>query len=336
MRRYGEHIVTAINRSELLYLSRDDVMRVGLSMKEIVDAVSTVLREKGEGRIEMPPKPGVHPRPDAFIHAMPAYVPALEAAGVKWVSGYPANQEKGLPYISGLLVLNDPENGLPTMVSDCTWITAMRTAAASGVAARHLVREEARVLAVLGCGVQGRTHLEALTLTVPTLDRVQAYDTSRSVLSAYAAWARETFDVEVMEADGPKNAVRGADVIVTAGPILKTPRPVILPDWIAPGALACPIDFDSYFTGAALRAADLFITDDVDQLRYYQAVGYFRDIPAVDGELGGVVARGTPAREDDRQRIVVMNLGIAIEDMAVAGLLLERATAAGIGVRLPL
>ena len=78
----------------------------------------------GEGRVEMPPKPGIHTRKDAFIHAMPAYIPSLESAGIKWVSGYPENQKKGLPYISGLLILNDPETGIPISVMDATWITA--------------------------------------------------------------------------------------------------------------------------------------------------------------------------------------------------------------------
>src|SRR5688572_33247791 len=110
----------------VLYLSRTDVERVDLSMRDIIDSVADVFREKGEDRIEMPPKPGIHPAPDAFIHAMPAYVPALRAAGVKWVSGYPQNRARGLPYIAGLIVLNDPETGLPTMIADCAWITAMR------------------------------------------------------------------------------------------------------------------------------------------------------------------------------------------------------------------
>ena len=82
----------------------------------------------------MPPKPGVHSRPDAFIHAMPAYIPALRAIGMKWVSGYPENQARGLPYITGLLILNDDETGLPLAVMDCTWITAMRTGAATALA----------------------------------------------------------------------------------------------------------------------------------------------------------------------------------------------------------
>jgi ornithine cyclodeaminase/alanine dehydrogenase len=94
--------------------------------------------EKGKGRAEMSSKPGIHPRLNAFLHAMLACIPSLESAGVKWVSGCPENQKKGLPYISGLLILNDPE---PTTVMDCTWITPKRTGAAMAVAARYLARK---------------------------------------------------------------------------------------------------------------------------------------------------------------------------------------------------
>ena len=120
---------------EILYLSQADVARVGPSMAEIIDALEVAFREKGLGRTEMPPKPGIHPgEGDNFIHAMPAYIPALRSAGLKWVSGYPGNADRGLPYIAGLLILNDVDTGLPLAVMDCVWITAMRTGAASAVA----------------------------------------------------------------------------------------------------------------------------------------------------------------------------------------------------------
>src|SRR5580765_2142752 len=125
---------------EILYLSRADVIDVGLSMQEIIRAVEEMFREKGEGRVEMPPKPGIHTQPDAFIHAMPAYIPALKSAGIKWASGYPGNQKRGIPYITGLLILNDPETGIPLAVMDCAWITAQRTGAATAVAAKYLAR----------------------------------------------------------------------------------------------------------------------------------------------------------------------------------------------------
>ncbi len=127
-----------MSEHKILYLSRADVEAAGVTMREVIDALAVAFGEHGRGRTEMPPKPGIHTMPDAFIHAMPAFIPAMHAAGLKWVGGYPTNQAKGLPYITGLLILNDDETGFPLAVMDCTWITAMRTGAAS--AARALPR----------------------------------------------------------------------------------------------------------------------------------------------------------------------------------------------------
>ncbi len=97
------------------YLSRQQVEETGISMAEMIEVVEAMFRDKGHGRVEMPPKPGIHTRPDAFIHAMPAYLPGAGAAGMKWISGYPANQARGLPYISGLMILNDDDTGIPQL-----------------------------------------------------------------------------------------------------------------------------------------------------------------------------------------------------------------------------
>jgi ornithine cyclodeaminase/alanine dehydrogenase len=118
---------------KVLYLSRADVETVNLSMKEIIDLLEKAFLEKGNSRVEMPPKPGVHTMPDAFIHAMPAYIPSMRSAGIKWVSGYPENFKRGLPYITGLMILNDVDTGIPYAIMDCAWITAMRTGAASAL-----------------------------------------------------------------------------------------------------------------------------------------------------------------------------------------------------------
>ena len=104
----------------ILYLSREDVESVGLDMRTIIDLLEQAFKEKGQGKVEMPPKPGIHTMPDAFIHAMPAYIPSMKSAGIKWVSGYPENFKRGLPYISGLLILNDVETGIPYAIMDCT------------------------------------------------------------------------------------------------------------------------------------------------------------------------------------------------------------------------
>jgi ornithine cyclodeaminase/alanine dehydrogenase len=322
--------------SELLYLSRADVEKVGLPMAEIIAAVEEVFREKGEGRVEMPPKPGIHPAPDAFLHAMPALVASAGAAGIKWVGGFPRNPNRGLPTISGLLILNDPGTGLPLAVMDCTWITAKRTAAASAVAGKYLARPDAGRLAVIGCGVQGRSHLEAMLVQFPGLRQVAAYDRTPENLRRYVQEMQAAHGLPVIAAADYESAVREADIIVTAGDILKEPKPAIRPEWIQPGAFCMPVDFDALFTPKAIRAMDLFYTDDVAQMEFYRTAGYFRTTPLAQGDLGEVVTGKKPGRTSRAQRTMAMHLGLAIEDMVTAIRIYQRAMEQGVGTRMPL
>jgi len=267
-----------MNTDTVLYLSRKDVEAADLSMPEIIDALDSMFKEKGEGRVEMPPKPGIHTRKDAFIHAMPAYIPSLQSAGMKWVSGYPDNQKKKLPYISGLLILNDPDNGIPIAVMDATWITAQRTGAATGVAAKYLARKESSNVGILACGVQGRSNLEALSC-VFEIKKVKAFDIYPEVAARFATEMTEVVQAEIEIVNHPKEAVVGLDLVVTSGPILKNPDPVIEAGWLAEGSFASPVDFDSYWKADALRQADKLATDDISQMEYYRESGYFKDTP---------------------------------------------------------
>ena len=319
----------------LRYLSRRDVEALALPMADVIAAVEAAFREKGNGTAEMPPKPGVHPLPDAFIHAMPAYLQEMGAAGLKWVSGFPQNQARGLPYIAGLFVLNDVETGFPLAVMDCTWITGARTGAATAVAAKHLARPSSSTAGILACGVQGRTNLEALSC-VFGLTRVHAYDLDPERARRYAAEMSARLSVEVISVPTPEDAVRGMDLVVTSGPILKRPTPTIPAGWLAPGAFASPVDFDSYWTPEALAEVDLLATDDVAQMSYYRTVGYFARTPEPYGDLGELVTGRKPGRASEDQRTMSMNLGLAIEDVATARILYEKAVAAGAGVELPL
>jgi len=322
--------------SELLYLSRADVEKVGLPMAEIIAAVEAVFREKGEGRVEMPPKIGVHPAPDAFLHAMPGFVARARAMGIKWVGNFPENSAHGLPTISGLVVLNDSTTGLPLAVMDCTWITAKRTAAASAVAGKYLAIKDAAWLAIIGCGVQGRSHVEAMLVQFPTIRLVKAYDRVRANLERFVQEMQATHGVNMVAAEDCELAVRNADIIVTAAEILKHPTSVIRPEWIKPGAFCMPVDFDSQFTPEAIGAMDLFYTDDVAQMAFYRTLGYFQGTPAVQGDLGEVVAGRKPGRTSPAQRTMAMHLGLAIEDMVTAVRIFEQAAIQGIGTRLPL
>ncbi len=323
--------------NQILYLSNADVKEVGLTMAEIIDALEIAFKEKGAGRTEIPPKPGVHPGGgDNFIHAMPAYIPALKSTGIKWVSGFPENSKKGLPYISGLLIFNDVDTGIPLAVMDCIWITGVRTGAATALSARYLARSDSSVVGVLGCGVQGRTNVEALNVFFP-LKKVVAYDVSHEAATAYAGEIEKRFGLDVNIVTDPREAVADCDIVVTAGPILKKPHATIQAGWLKEGAFASLVDYDSYWQPAAMKETDKFCTDDTPQLMYAkEKAGYFQDIPEIHADLGELATGQKPGRESESERIMTANLGLAIDDFSVAPLLYKKALEKGIGTKLPL
>ena len=324
---------------ELVYLSRADVEALGMTMREVIDALDLGFAAKGRGDTEMPPKPGIHTRPDCFIHAMPAYVRGLEVAGLKWVSGYPPNPAGGLPYITGLLVLNDCETGVPLAVMDCAWVTAMRTGASAGISAKYLARAGSDTVAIVGCGVQARTSLMALVEELPALAEVRCYDllpeaTARFIAEMAAAYPAPRF----VTCTSAPEAVRPADVVVTAVPIVADPSPDLDAGMLKEGGLAVSLDYDSAWTADAMRECDKFVSDDVGQLLATKHHGvYFGGIPAtINADLGELAAGLKPGRQSDAERIFSMNMGIAVDDVVTARVLYERALERGAGVRLPL
>jgi alanine dehydrogenase len=306
--------------SSLLFLSRAEVGELLPAVDEQLDLVEHTYRALAAGRVELPPKPGVHPRKDSFLHAMPAYLRDDDVVTLKWVAGYPANKERGLPYITGLIVVNDAETGLPLAIMDGAEITAARTAAASGVCVRHFAPEGWSRAAILGCGEQGIFHARLLRALNPEAV-IRAWDPHRERIERLAEFAEAAADWE--------EAVARAEVVVTAGPIIEDPSPPIRPEHLGERWLALPIDFDFYFGAEAVGAAGLFLADDVDQFEYYRELGHFRDWPAPLGNVGEGLGR-----EDVPERVLCCNLGIGALDAAFANVVLERAQAAGVGIEL--
>jgi len=324
---------------ELVYLSQADVVGLDMSMREVLDALDLGFAAKGRGNTEMPPKPGIHTRPDCFIHAMPAYVKELEVAGLKWVSGYPPNPAKGLPYITGLLVLNDCDTGVPLAVMDCAWVTAMRTGASAGISARYLARAGSDSAAIVGCGVQARTSLMALVEELPALAEVRCYDLVPEATQKYIAEMSAQFPtLQFVTCESAPDAVRPADVVVSAVPIVVDPRPDLDAGMLKEGGLAVSLDYDSAWTSAAMKECGKFCSDDIGQLLATKEHGvYFGGIPdAIHADLGDLAAGTRPGRENETERIFSMNMGIAVDDMVTARVLYERALKRGAGVRLPL
>jgi alanine dehydrogenase len=297
-------------------LARADVARLLPGLHEQVDLVENTYVAVANGEVELPPKPGIHPRDDAFIHAMPAYLRGQDVAAMKWVSGYPGNAARGLPYISGVIIVNDPATGVPLAFMDAAEITAARTAAASGACIRRWAPEGWRTAAVLGVGEQGRYHLGILRALNPSAE-IRVFDPNP------AQYAR----VEGVEpAPSARAAVETAQVIVTAGPILDQPDPPLSRDWLGDGYLLLPLDFDSYAQASCVRSTDWFVVDDVPQFDYYREHGVFADWPRPRGSVGEALREGWGGT-----RIACVNLGIGALDAAFAAAALRAAEQAGSG-----
>ncbi len=233
--------MSGADRPPIRYLSAADVLAAMPDLDERLALAERTLTAL-VADAELPPKIGVHPRPaGSFAHAMPAFLRgadpdgADDLVGMKWVAGYATNNAHGLPAISAVVVLNDPATGLPTAILDGGPITAMRTAAVSGVAIRRFApRVEGRPLraGLIGAGTQGHSHLAVLGGVLPGVE-LTVFDRHPDRAAALAEEAAATAGIgTVAVASESRAAVEGADVVVTAasfGPV----RQVMTGDWLA-------------------------------------------------------------------------------------------------------
>jgi ornithine cyclodeaminase/alanine dehydrogenase len=303
--------------SSIRVLARAEVATLLPDVLGQIDLVEHTYLAIAQGRVEQPPKPGIHPRPNAFIHAMPAYLRDGDVAALKWVSGYPENAQRGLPYISGVIVVNVAETGLPAAVMDAAEITAARTAAASGVCIRRWAPSGWRKACVLGLGVQGEYHIRILQTLNPALE-IHAYDPNPRRV--------EHFEGVVRAHETPRAAVAGADIVITAGPILEDPDPPISWGWLEQRCLLLPLDFNSYVQASTIDRTALFVVDDVVQFEYYRESGYFSGWPSPAGSVGDALLG-----DWDGEAVSCVNLGVGALDAAFAATVLSRAEREAVG-----
>jgi ornithine cyclodeaminase/alanine dehydrogenase-like protein (mu-crystallin family) len=325
----------------LRYLSAADVTaampplpeRLGLAERTMTALV---------GSAELPPKVAIHPRPDgSFVHAMPAYLRGEaddgsdDRIGMKWVAGFATNHAAGLPAINAVVVLNDALTGVPVAILDGGPITALRTAAVSGVViARFAPRITARAtrISLIGAGVQGHSHVPVLGHVLPGLE-LTLFDRHRERAEALAEFARTQDGVAgVHVAESARVAVGDADVVVTAasfGPL----RQVMTSDWLVPHALVVPVDYATYCSASLAREAALFLVDDRGQFLANRDAGLFDDYPEPAATLGeAILAEVGPP---DEGRVIVSHLGVGLADVIFADAILRRAVSAGLGLDLP-
>ena len=269
--------------NEMLVLNRRDLEGLNLGWGEIIDVLEDAFGQKARGLVQNPPKPKVTSREDAFIHAMPAYLGGSDRIGLKWVAGYEQNNAKGLPYIYGVMIMNDPETGRPIAMLDGGWITEMRTPGVSGVTMRH-VPGDPQHLAIVGCGLQGRRHLEVALEVHPELKKVTVYDRNTERASEFLAGAG---DRETRVAESPTDAVDGADLVITT--ITVPLEPKLDCSNTDPNALLLPVDYDDALSPEAFNDAVVYCVDDLGQYESVADILYFFGLPKPRStdEIGG-------------------------------------------------
>ena len=316
----------------LPYLSADDVLAAMPPLGEQLHLAERALVALADGSAELPAKIGVHPRsPASFGHAMPAYLRGrdpdggADLLGMKWVVGYPANGDLGLPTIAAVIVMNDPATGRPLAILDGGPVTAARTAAISGVAIHRFAPPPASggryQVAILGAGVQGRAHVPIVGHVLPgaTIHVVDRHP-DRAQALARVAEATPGIGAARVAKDSPE-AVAGADVVICAvsfGPV----RQVMTNDWLAPDALVVPVDYATTCAAEVARDAALFLVDETGQFLANRAAGLFDDYPDPATTLGAAILDSV--HRPPAGRVVVTHLGTGIADLVFASAILAR------------
>ncbi|MEM2782493.1 MAG: hypothetical protein QXQ55_01735, partial [Candidatus Hadarchaeales archaeon] len=274
------------------------------------------------------------------FRVMPAYLEVGEEAGVKVVNVHPGNPKRGLPTIMATILLIDPSTGVPLAIMGGTLITALRTGAAGGVAARYLARKDSRVVGMVGAGVQARAQLRALK-EVLEVEKVKVVSAHPSEARKYAEEVRKEHGIEVEEVKGVEEAVRDSDIVVTTTP---SRVPLVRSEWISDGTHLNAIGADApgkqEMEPELLRRAKV-VVDDLEQALHSGEVnvpfskGLFRK-EDIYGELGEIVVGKKLGRTSPEEITLFDSTGLAIQDVAVAWLVYRKAQRLGKGEEIEL
>jgi len=323
-----------------LLLSEKDVRAV-LSMDDLIDTMSAALVQFSTAAVQQPLRTVVavsqpEPRGGGFYAVMPAFIPQPAALGTKLVTVYESNAARALPTHLATIVLLDPETGELQAILDGRYITEARTAAVSAVSARHLARPDARVLAIVGSGVQARSHIEAL-IRVRRFDEIRVWGRDPGRLFSLVEEMLPRVGTRLVPVESVRDAVRDAAIVAL---VTAAREPVVERGWIAPGAHICAVGAcrpdQREMDTALVRDARLFVDSRSGALAEAGDIvmpireGAFT-ASHIAGELGEVIGGQVKGRQSADEITIFKSLGMAVEDVAAARLAWERASERGLG-----
>lgn len=307
-----------------LLLSRNEVRDL-LEMSAVIQAVEQAFKDLGQGKAQMPAKAYLVLDQGDF-RAMPA---ALQGAvGIKWVNVHPQNPSLGLPSIMAILIYNDPATGYPLAVMDATEITNYRTGATAAIASKYLARKDSHILGIIGAGHQAYTQILAHA-EVFTLKLIKVFDYSRAAVEKLI----KSFPEHPLQECSLKEAV-ASDIVCTVTPVRE---PLVKREWVIPGthinAVGADAEGKEELEPMILKEA-IVVVDDLTQasaageINVPLKTGLF-GIDEVYATLGEIIIGKKQGRKDERAVTVFDSTGVAIEDIAVAKLIYEKAKQVG-------
>jgi alanine dehydrogenase len=320
----------------VIVISRVEVERL-LDLDELIDALASAHADLSAGRVSMPARIAARvDERDAILAAMPAYLPSAKALTAKLVTLFPSNERSSLPTHQAVIVAFDPDSGEPRALLDGTAITAVRTGAASALSVRLLARPDAQRLALLGSGVQARSHARAIA-RVRRLAEIRIASRNRARVEALARDLESELKVTTAAVSTYEDAVRGADIVAAA---THSPEPVVRREWLAPGTHVTSVGVNPHgreLDGETVRDAVVVVESRGAALAPFPAGSNdllwairdgLIDESHIRAELGELVAESRAGRTDDEQLTLYKSVGIAVQDAAAAALVLRKATEA--------
>lgn len=320
----------------VLLLSDGHVRSVAPEPRDIVSLVEQAYQLDAEGKVEVPTKIGVHPSyPNSFLHAMPAWVDDARALGMKWISYFPGNIQRGIPDSSGVIILNSPDDGLPCCIMDGMHITLVRTASCAAIAAKHLLASPPKSLGLVGCGGLGLWSLRIMGTLFPSIERVMVSSRSPESRKRFCADRASEGPWTLIPVDHADDAVRDVDVLISSVPP-SVARPV-RGDVLGPRTLFIPLDLTNSWDDAVVQKAERVVADNPSHFstRVQSRGGScFRALAHIDRLQDFVSGQIKGSKLDERT--VVAICGIASTDLVLAWDIYRRALKTGIGIKFDL
>ncbi len=305
----------------LLYLSHKTLESLTLTTEDAIESIEHLLRGRKQSQVWNAPKVVITPPDGRYMMATLSAADDPPFLAVKSLILNPRNRERGLPDINSLVTLLDSDTGLPLAVMDGNWITAVRTAGLSAVAARRLARPDASIAAFIGCGIQAHSHLQAFSALFP-LKEIRAFGRG-SVNREALCQAVGELGLSAVASRSAQEAVSDADLVISTVTLSPELAPFLDARWLKPGVFVTAVDLAVSWLKDSLPAFERIFIDDLEQEA--QMPTPLVDPELVNGDLAGLVNGDIAGRCSDDEKVAFIFRGLALGDLAIAALAYQRA-----------